>query len=248
MRHYEVVRNMSPRYTGDLNAAHRWGLPGMQPCPACGLGGALLGLEYPCVDLSSLPAAELKKLSNPAPVPLEEFERLREQVHPLAPRNAVLEPGTELGPLTGTGSGTFGQFFMQVDWSLCMRPEALERLQGAGLRGLQGCPVDVCFRGKNSPSLLSMQMDVQGRFHPDCLTWARKPPCPRCGMSDADGPMPDPVILDATTLPEGLDLFRLRDAPGIIVASERFVEAAARLELDGATFRELSVRPAMHGG
>ena len=242
MRFFRIVKDASPGYTGDLNAAHRWGLPGMQPCPECGLGGALLGLEYPCVDLSSLPAAELKKFANPAPVPLGEFERLRELVRPLAPPGAVLEPGAEFGPLTGTGSGTFGQLFMQADWSLCMRQEALERLQSTGLRGLQGCPVDVRFRGKNPPGLLNMQVDVQGRFHPDCLTWTRKPPCPRCGMSDADGPMPDPIILDTKTLPEGLDLFRLADAPGIIVASERFVESATRLELDGAAFHPLQAR------
>ncbi|NMO14894.1 hypothetical protein HPC49_06000 [Pyxidicoccus fallax] len=242
MRFFRIVKDSSPRYTGDLNAAHRWGLPGAQPCPACGLGGAVLGLEYPCVDLSSLPSAELKRLSNPAPVSLVELERLRELVRPLAPSNAVLEPGAEFGPLTGTGSGSFGQVFLQADWSLCMRHEARERLQDAGIRGLLGGPVEVRFRGKNPPSLLNMQLDVQGRFHPESLTWARKPPCPRCGASDVDGPMPDPVVLDAATLPKGLDLFRLADAPGIIVASERFVEAATRLALDGAEFHPLQAR------
>lgn len=242
MRFFSIKRDPSPRYTGNLDAAHRWGLPGMRPCPACGLGGAVLGLEYPCVDLSSLPAPELKKLSNPAPVPLEELERLRELVRPLAPRNAVLEPGAELGPLTGTGSGTFGQLFMQEDWTLCMREEALERLRGAGIHGLQACPVEVRFRMKDPPRLVNVQLDVQGRFHPDCLSWTRKPPCPRCGGSDAEGPMPDPVVLASETLLEGLDLFRLADAPGFIVATERFVETATRLNLDGGLFREVEAR------
>jgi uncharacterized double-CXXCG motif protein len=189
------------------------------------------------VNLSSLPAPELKKLSNPAPVPLEELERLRELVRPLAPHNAVLEPGTELGPLTGTGSGTFGQLFMQADWTLCMRAEALEQLRAEGLQGLEAEPVDVRFRGKAPPPrLVNMQLEVQGRFHPSCLTWTRKPPCSRCGNSDVEGPMPDPIVLDGGTLPEGLDLFRLADAPGVIIATERFKETAARLELDGALF------------
>lgn len=242
MRFFRVRADASSRYTGDLNATHQWGLPGMQPCPVCGLGGATLGLEYPCVDLSSLPAPELKKLSNPAPVPLEELERLRELVRPLAPRNAVLEPGTEFGPLTGTGSGTFGQLFMQADWSLCMRDEALEQLRGSGVRGLQAGPVDVRFRGKNPPRLVNMQLDVQGRFHSSCLTWTRKPPCSRCGSSEVDGPMPDPIVLEGKTLPEDLGLFRLTDAPGIIIATEHFVEAATRLELDGAAFSEVEAR------
>lgn len=242
MRCFTIKGDSSPRYTGELNAAHRWGLPGMRPCPACGLGGAVLGLEYPCVDLSSLPPAELKKLSNPAPVPLEEFARLRELVRSLTPRNAVLEPGTEFGPLSGTGSGTFGQLFMQADWTLCMREEALARLRGAGVSGLQGAPVDVRFRVKDPPRFVNLQLDVQGRFHPDCLTWTRNPPCPRCGGSEVDGPMPDPAVLASETLPAGVDLFRLADAPGIIVATERFVEAVTRLGLDGVVVREVEAR------
>lgn len=242
MRFFRIRSDTSPRYTGELNATHKWGLPGMRPCPVCGLGGAVLGLEYPCADLSSLPAPELKKLSNPAPVPLEELERLRDLVRPLAPRNAVLEPGTELGPLIGTGSGTFGPLFMQADWTLCMRDEALARLRAAGLRGLEAGPVDMRFRGKNPPHLVNLQLEVQGRFHPSCLTWTRRPPCSRCGSSDVEGPMPDPIVLDGNTLPEDTDLFRLTDAPGIIIATARFVEAATRLELDGATFLALEAR------
>lgn len=244
MRYFKVRGNTSSRYTGELRATHKWGLPGMQPCPVCGLGGAVLGLEYPCVDLSSLPALELKKLSNPAPVPLEELERLRELVRPLAPRNAVLEPGTELGPLTGTGSGTFGQLFMQADWTLCLRDEALKRLRATGVRGLEAGLVDVRFRGKNPPRLVNMQLEVQGRFHPSCLTWTRKPPCPRCGSTEVDGPMPDPIVLDSKTLPEDVDLFRLTDAPGLIIATEHFVEAAARLELDGVVFLPIQAHQA----
>jgi uncharacterized double-CXXCG motif protein len=242
MRCFIIKGDPSSRYTGNLSAAHRWGLPGMRPCPECGLGGAVLGLEYPCVDLSSLPEPERKKLSNPAPVPLEELARLRELVRPLAPPNAVLEPGTEFGPLVGTGSGMFGQLFMQADWTLCLREEALEQLTAAGVRGLQVARVDVRFRAKPPPLMVNMQLDVQGRFHPDCLTWTRKPPCPRCGGSEVDGPMPDPVVLERETLPEGRDLFRLADAPGLIIATERFVEAATRLELDGAVFLGIETR------
>jgi hypothetical protein len=39
-----------------------------------------------------------------------------------------------------------------------------------------------------------------------------------------------------------MDLFRLTDAPGVIIATARFVETATRLELDGATFLALEAR------
>ncbi len=141
MKFYALQRDPSPRYTGNLNAAHTWGLPGVEPCPVCDLQpeGYTMA-QYPCVDLSVLPSAEQEKLLDSWPVPREEFIRQRELVRPLAPPYAVLTPGAVFGPLKGTGLGCFGQLIMQNPWSLCMSSKALERLQAAGVRGLVGCP------------------------------------------------------------------------------------------------------------
>jgi uncharacterized double-CXXCG motif protein len=192
------------------------------------------------VDVSGLPVQELKKLSNPWPVPFEEYFRLRDLVRPLAPPGAVLEPGTRLGPLTGTGSGYFGQLFMPEPWSLYLRREAFEQLQTAGIRGLHGYPLDVRFRVKRPPELLELQLELQGQFHPDCLPPDRKPPCPTCGNEPLK--LPDPIILDAALLPTELDVFRLKQGWTLIIASERLREAVQRLELDGVVFQELQVR------
>lgn len=240
MRFYRVIEDKAARYTGDLsNAAHPWGLPGMQ-CPSCGTSGGWTGLQYPCVDLSGLPAQELKKLSDGWPVPYEEFVRRREQVRPLAPQGALLKTGTKFGALTGTGSGRFGQLFMQNAWSLFVQRAALERLQAAGLRGLQGCPVKVRFRTKLAPELWELQLLAQGHLHLDCLPPDRKPPCPHCEREDVG--LPDTHWLDAASLPRDVDVFRLSDWPTLIIATERMVEAVRRLELDGAAFRELEAR------
>lgn len=241
MKFYRLKADPSPRYTGDLNAAHRWGLPGVQPCPSCGISGeGVTSAQYPCVDLSGLPARELKKLSDSWPVPREEFIRLRELVRPLAPQGAVLKPGARFGPLEGKGSGSFGPLFMQNSWSLCMRREALERLRDTGLHGLQGCPIQVRFRTKTPPELLDLQLESHGRFHPDCLP-PPEAPCPTCGHARGYK-LPEPAWLDASSLPEHLDVFRLADASTLIVASERLVDAARLLELDGVIFQELETR------
>ena len=240
MKFYRLTKDPSPRYTGSLNASHPWGLPGVEPCPTCKCGGAGTGLEYPCIDLSGLPPHELKKLSDFWPVPSEEIERLRELVRPLAPKGAVLEPGTLFGSLKGTGLGYFGQFFMEDPWTLCVRREALERLKEAGLRGLHGCPIQVRFRTKHAPELFEMQLEMHGLYHPDCLPPDRRPPCPTCGNEFFV--RPDPVILDAASLPSDLDLFRLRQGSTNVLASERFVETVRRLALDGVLFQELEVR------
>jgi uncharacterized double-CXXCG motif protein len=240
MKFYRIRQDEAPQYTGNLNAAHQWGLPGIQLCPGCGLGGKDSAAQYPCVDLSHLPEEEQKKLSDPWPVPREEFVRLRELVRPLVPPGAELETGTAFGPLTGTASGRFGQLFMQNPWSLYLRREALEKLQAAGIRGLQGCPMNVRFRQKNHPELLDMQLELRGRFHPDCLP-ELDPPCPTCGEGKGY-PLPQPSILAAASLPEDLDVFRLADWSTLIIANERMVDAVRRLELDGVVFHELETR------
>ncbi|QRN97796.1 double-CXXCG motif protein [Archangium violaceum] len=242
MKFYRIRQDEAPRYTGNLNAAHKWGLPGIEfICPVCNLGGKMTAAQYPCVDLSHLPEEEQKKLSDPQPVPYEEFSRLRELVRPLAPPGAALESGAEFGPLTGTASGYFGQLFMQNPWSLYVRREALEKLRAAGVRGLHGCPLNVRFRQKNHPELMDLQLELRGQFHPDCLPRNREPPCPSCGL-DKGYKLPQPPILAASSLPEDLDVFRLADWSTLIIASEHLVETVTRLELDGVVFQELEAR------
>jgi uncharacterized double-CXXCG motif protein len=241
MKLYRIDGDPASRHTGHLgNAAHKWGLPGVEPCPHCGTGGGWAGIQYPCVDLSGLPAAELRRLSDAWPVPFAEFVRLREWVRPLAPKDAVLEPGTRMGPLTGTGSGSFGALYMP-DWTLIVRADALTHLRSAGVRGLEGGPLAVRFRGKNPPELMELQLELHGRLHPDCLPGPRKPPCQLCGSEGAVR-LPETYWLSVQTLPAHLDVFRLVDFPTLIIATERLVEAVRDLELDGVTFQELDAR------
>ncbi|QRN98688.1 double-CXXCG motif protein [Archangium violaceum] len=241
MKLYRVLGDEAPRYTGNLNAGHKWGLPGVQwsrPCPSCRQGGGVGGLHYPCVDLSRLP--EREKFHEARPVPYEEFVQLRELVRPLVPIWAELQPGTSFGPVEGSGLGYFGQLFMQNPWTLYARREALERLQAAGMRGLQGCPIKVRFRQKSHPELLELQLELHGQFHPDCLSPDRKPICPTCGSNQ--NPLPEKFWPAASSLPKDLDIFRFRDAPGFILATERMVDTVKQLELDGVVFQEVEVR------
>lgn len=237
MKFYEVMEDKSQGYRGNLNASHKWGLPGVQRCPACGASGGVVGLQYPCVDLSALP--ERQKFDKPWPVPFEEFARLRELVRPIAPSWAVLEPGAKFGPLEGTGAGSFGQLFMQNPWSLYARRGVIEQLKAAGVRGLQGCPLQVRFRAKHPPELLALQLELHGRFHSSSLPEEPKPACATCGNNPS--PMPETFCLAAASLPEDVDVFRFLDAPGFIIASERMVDSVNRLELDGVVFREITV-------
>ncbi|MBZ4419178.1 double-CXXCG motif protein [Myxococcus sp. RHSTA-1-4] len=238
MKFYELKADWSVSYTGRLSGIYKWYLPAVLDCPGCGPG--VFGnetLRHPCVDLTALP--NVHEYAYRPPQPLDEYLRLSEQLRPLLPPGAVLMPGMALGPMVGKASGTFGQLFMHDPSFVHMRREALERLQEAGIRGLHGCPLEVRFRGKNPPELLEPHLELRGEFHPDCLPEDART-CKRCGAKNHS--LPRPYILDATTLPTELDLFRLADWSAVIIATERFVDAVKRLQLDGVTFREVAVR------
>jgi uncharacterized double-CXXCG motif protein len=192
------------------------------------------------VDLSHLSAQEQKKYSARVEEDFAEFERLREQVRPLVPLGVHLWPGTGFGSMTGSARGEFGPLLLDHPWTLLMRPEPLQRLQAEGLRGLKGVRAELRFRKKNPPELLEMELLPRGQFHSDCLP-ERPPPCPKC---ERDGfTLPDEPILDAASLPQDLDLFRLADGLTMIIGTERFVEAVRRLGYEqDIAFRELPIR------
>ncbi len=97
------------------------------------------------------------------------------------------------------------------------------------------------FRGKNPPELVTLQLRLFGRLHPACLDPDQKPPCPTCG-NPSRRKLPNPLVLDAATLPEDVDVFRLEELPGHILVTERFVDAVAGLGLDGVKFQEMETR------
>jgi uncharacterized double-CXXCG motif protein len=228
-----------PRYSGWYTDARKWGLPGVH-CPLCNATGGTTASAFPSVDLSHLPTEEQKKYSARVEQDFAEFERLREQVRPLVPPGVPLRPGTGLGPMTGSAQGEFGPLDLVNPWQLLLRPEPLQRLQAEGLRGLKGCRTQLRFRKKNPPELLEMELLPRGDVHPDCLPEG-PPPCPKCEGHSFD--RPEDPILDAATLPQDLDLFRLADFSSMIIGTERFAEAVRRLGYEqDIAFRELPVR------
>lgn len=238
MRFYWLCEVEHPRYSGWYDDEHRWCLPGMH-CPLCQTTWSTAGLAFPSVDLSQFP--EQEKYSARLERDYAEFERLREQVRPLAPPGVHLMPGTEFGPLVGAARGEFGPLCLYPPWTLLSRPEPLARLTAEGLQGLKGCRTEMRFRKKNPPELLEMELQPQGRLHPDCLPADRPPICPKCERFGVR--LPDEPLLDAGTLPSHLDLFRLANFTTLIIATERFVDAVRRLGYEqDIVFRELPVR------
>jgi uncharacterized double-CXXCG motif protein len=235
-RFYKLRVPDQSQYTGDVRARHKWRLAGIL-CPECKNRRSGGFTAYPSVDLSSFPERSAYEEFRMGPV--EEFVRLRDLVRPLVPPEFQLPPGTTLGPLVGTATGTFSPlYFYFVEMPLIQR-EALEQLQAEGIRGLRGVPTELRFRQKKHPELLELEIPPYGRLHPDC-TPERPPPCPTCGRDSFT--FPEDPILDAASLPTHTDLFQLSDFETIFIATERLVEAVRRLGLEGAVFREVPLR------
>lgn len=235
MDYFTIEEDRASGFTGYVDGSYKWRLPNIT-CPLCDStwGG---GYMYPSVDLT--PVLALADFETPRPEPIEEYERLCELVRPLMPPGAVLGPGTELGPFVGKGQGRFGAFVTPVPWMVMVQREPLEKLQAEGLRGLKGCRPVLRFRQRSAPELLELEILPAGDLHPDCLP-PRPPPCARCGRDAVS--LPDERLLDTTTVPEHLDLFRLEQHPGALVCTERFVDACRRLGLDGIAFQPLPTR------
>ncbi|HYI01756.1 double-CXXCG motif protein [Hyalangium sp.] len=241
MKFYLCEQAPNPRHSGYHTDDRKWGLPGVQ-CPVCNAIWSTAGDAYPSVDLSHLPAHEQGKYGG-FQEDYAEFERLREQVRPLVPSGVHLWPGTKFGPMMGSTQGQFGPLVLAHSWNLLMQREPLERFQAEGLGGLKGCRTEMRFRKKNPPELLEMELLPRGRVHPDCLPVDRPAPCTKCERKGWTRPSESELILDADTLPQDLDLFRLEDFLTTIICTERFVQAVKRLGYEqDIAFRELPVR------
>lgn len=157
MKFFEVLEDTSTPQTGSIDGVSRWSIPSIE-CAVCGGYGGL-GESYPTVDLSDFPERTL--LEEPRSlqsVSLEEYQRLCELLRPRVPIGAPLEPGTQLGPISGKASGRFGDFFFQSPWTLWASREALEKLQAAGVRGIRGAEgalPSACMSSRRSSSRLS---------------------------------------------------------------------------------------------
>jgi Protein of unknown function (Gmx_para_CXXCG) len=263
MRLFELKPDETQRgkeYDYHFDASHKWCLPAVR-CPIHGPWG-IVGVSYPAVDLSGLPEEE--RYRDIWPVAVEEFEALRGPIVPLMPDGSVPLPGTEFGPLVGDASGTFGDFSWPALWLPLIRREALERLLEMGVRSMVGAPTKLTFKAREVPDeyersftpaywagtepvrietepadLLELQIEPHVQFAAASLPDDGAPPCPVCGRRAIS--RPDRIIINRSSVPERMDLFRARDLPTLILGTERFADAVRALQLTGIALEEVEV-------
>ena len=213
MRVFELkVDDEAVSPTSDMRARHVWGLPGTQ-CDTCNATWSNTGLAYPSVDLSSLPSPDRYKVL--WPVALAEFEQLRRPIAELMPAGSVLAPGTDFGPLTGTVEGKFGDFAWPNSWTLLVRQETYELLLRGGARMPKGVPTSLTFRESFPGILLELEIEPLARISRPSLPDLDINRCQACGGNPFK--VPDHIEVELSSIPEHVDLFRLREFATIIL-------------------------------
>lgn len=215
---------------GEITGSHRWGLPGVE-CPVCRQTWASSGLEYPSIDLSDLPEEPLFR--EPRAESHEEFLRLKDVIREAFPLLKKLRPGTSFGPLVGQAKGKFSSFVWNMPWTLILTVEALRGLRSKELSIPVQVPPILKARGK-APEIFELEIHPYGKllngvYPPKDLRF-----CYACGRDAAT--MPQRLVVEYSSIPQGIDLFRLSNFTTLILATERFVESVGELNIEGAFF------------
>lgn len=218
-----------------IDATHQWGLPGVI-CPVCGNTWSNIGLAYPLVSLSELPFERDYRI--PRAVPLDEFDFLKNRLVPFLPREIFVLPGTEFGPLVGKASGRFADFAWLNPWTLLIEQRAYLQLQRTGINLPLTASHKLAFRRKSHDSLVELQIEPHASLTlANALTDSS--PCPACQYSSLS--LPEEIVIDESSLPTNVDLFRVRNFTTLILASVDFKNATVELGLTGIDFQEVAV-------
>ena len=205
-------------------------------CPACGDTWAAVGEDYPAIDLAVLPNE--REYRKPRAVAVAELDRLRRLLIPLLPHGVVPSPGAEFGSLIGKGRGQFGDFAWVHSWIPLIRREALSRLQAAESEDLIGVVPELTYQAKKyPPELLELHIAPHASLAPAAFS-AVAPPCSVC---DRVRSRIERLVIARSSLPHDRYIFRLREVPRQILATDRFKEVVQQLGLTDVVFEEVEV-------
>lgn len=218
---------------GLIDATHEWGLPGVI-CPVCGNTWSNDGLAYPLISLSDLPFERDYRI--PRAIPLAEFNVLKNRLVPLLPEGTFVLPGTEFGPLVGKASGKFGDFAWLNPWTPLIKGGAYLKLREKGIHLPMKASHKLVFRQKHHDRLFELQVEP---FAVIKLAEAPADPCSACGYTQLA--LPDQVVIDQSSVPEHVDMFRARNFTTLVLATKAFRDLTNELGLTGIEFHEVFV-------
>jgi len=219
-----------------INVERRWHLPPAL-CPNCGKFGQVR-IFFPDISLDpfrdELPLTKLR-WRNSASMPWEEFIHLREKVQRLTGVTGILPPCTDFGPLIGRAFYKAHDFEGDAYFYPCIAEDAAEKLRASGIR-LQTHPTLITPHKRTQQKYLEI-------FAPpvaDIGSVAKATYCGDCGCWKV-GVKAIPRVIRASTVPKGLDFFRIKQWAGYVLCTEQVKATVERLNLTGAVFVPVTV-------
>jgi uncharacterized double-CXXCG motif protein len=213
-----ALREPPHRQGAEIDACHRWFVPGIV-CDICRRTWTTTGIAYPTLAIPE----DLDAVLPRRPVPRREFTRLVPALRERLGSGVPLPPGTELGPLVGTVTGSPARVHWQNPWTLLLSSAALAELTDAGIP-LRTVPAVLKGTPDDQP-LHEIEIRPHGYLRTPGYWRPQGLPCASCGYERLE--RPERVVLNAATLSGALDIFRIADFPTIVVVTERFLHAMA---------------------
>ena len=210
----------------------------MVDCQYCGNKWGNCTIAYPSLDLSTIPNEKRFRKAGLV-VNVEEYIDLRSQIQRLLPQGLPIPPGTRFGSLVGTTYGQHGDFTWTRPPTVLIHPEALNKLIAEGIKIPITVKPEIKARGKKLFEHLEIQTEAHLELSERCIKQGR-PNCPACGSSGIKAFIA-PDLIKKSSIPEGLDIFRMRVRNNYIHVTERFVDAVRRLELTNIRFEPFEV-------
>lgn len=227
--------NWSILYNDNIEATHVWNMPGIR-CSLCGQTWAMIGIAYPLVDLSTLSSHH--EFSEPWPVNVETYLKLRELVAHLVSDEWPIPPGTEFGPLVGKGSGKTGDFAWVNLWTLLIHHKAYLKLASQEIRLPKVSVPKLEFEETSSNELFEFQIEPFAKL--SSLSYS--PPEPKlCSLCGRDNRKVEQIIIEKRSIPSDVDMFRIKDFPTKILITERFMKVVEDLKLTNISFTSVTV-------
>jgi uncharacterized double-CXXCG motif protein len=196
-----------------FEASHAFGLPGLD-CPSC-TPWAVTGVQYPSVDPDLL-RRTLGDLES-WPVPVAEFEDIREKAPSLVDATYIIEPGTKFGPLCGRVSGKVGDFVWPNPWTLLVRERIMRQIGDAGLSLVSGLAELQFEDGTHEPLI-----EIEAVPRVSLASYLVPDPCAICGRRAVS--KPNRMALQRATFDDSLPIQRIVELPTFIVVNQALAE------------------------
>jgi uncharacterized double-CXXCG motif protein len=220
-----------------INAAHRWGLPGVE-CDVCGWVGATASTQYPHINLPI--GLDAKPYQTHWPVRPEQLHKLIAPIRALLPPEFRVGAGTQFGPLVGKASGKFGDF----TWLNIATP----LISGANLERIaKEFPIEVVrpeiqLRSRKPFEFFELVILPHVSLSAEIIPRGGYETCPGCGiwkMYRDKSDWADRPVINTRDWPKDLHIARVRELPGIIAVTEALKHFLEHGIFTDVSFREL---------